>query len=78
MMYVTCGSSVYRHDIYGREAPSSHSSSLASDNHSSLTASLYPLPMAACSSRRPWRKFTSADNGQSAAHDHARRTYEQI
>ncbi|KAG6620483.1 hypothetical protein I3842_Q066300 [Carya illinoinensis] len=40
MMYVTCGSSVYKHDIYGREAPSSHSSSLAGDNHSSLTASL--------------------------------------
>ncbi|KAG6715374.1 hypothetical protein I3842_05G248900 [Carya illinoinensis] len=29
MMYVTCESSMHNHDIYGREAPSSHSSSLA-------------------------------------------------
>ncbi|KAG2702731.1 hypothetical protein I3760_06G104200 [Carya illinoinensis] len=34
--------------------------------------------MAARSSQLPRRKFTSADNGQSAAHDHAGRTYEQI
>ncbi|KAG2690668.1 hypothetical protein I3760_09G219900 [Carya illinoinensis] len=60
MMYVTCGSSVYSHDIYGREAPSSRSSSLAGDNHSSLTASL--LAQIRCL----WPRVAADDHGESS------------
>ncbi|KAG6727758.1 hypothetical protein I3842_02G140600 [Carya illinoinensis] len=67
MMYVTCGSSVYKHNIYGREAPSSNSSSLAGFSVEYVVCWVFLTS-----------QFTSADNGQSATHDHARRTYEQI
>ncbi|KAG6715376.1 hypothetical protein I3842_05G248900 [Carya illinoinensis] len=64
MMYVTCESSMHNHDIYGREAPSSHSSSLAGDNHSSLTASLF-LPRVVAQIRCLWPRVAADYHGES-------------